>query len=166
MQKLYVESHLPVGPEEAWEVFESDAFRERLAVETGLSTEVLDTRMEGQVEVRHLRYTSGKDLPGIAAKTLGTKRLMYEQTNRFDKPNSKLDWNVVLPMMSDRVSVKGVTWIKPTPTGSHRVVDGIIEVKMRLVGGQIEKVVVGEFKKSMERAVELALEMMAERKQA
>ena len=166
MQKLYVESQFPVSPEETWDVFESDAFRDRLAIVTGLTTDVLDTRMEGDVEVRHLRYTSGKDLPAIAAKTLGTSRLSYEQTNRFDKANSKLHWNVVLPKMSDRVTVQGVTWIKATPTGSQRVVDGTIEVKMRLVGGQIEKVVAGEFEKSMRRAVELALEMMAESKRA
>lgn len=161
MQKLHVESQLPVSPEVCWEVFESDAFRERLSVHTGLTSELLEERVEGAVTVRRLKFTSGNDLPGVAAKALGAKRLSYEQENRLDLGRSRLDWVVKLPI--DRVRVAGVTTVAPSGSGCTRVVSGEIEVRIPLVGGQIEKAVVGEFQKSMERAVDLARAMIAER---
>ena len=160
MQKLYIVSQLPVSPAVAWDVFESDAFRDRLAEQTGLSSEVLERRDEGSVEVRRLKFVSGNELPAIAAKALGSKRLSYEQINRFDLAKSRLDWTVSLPVLGERIRVEGSTLITPDGAGSRRVVDGEIEVKMRFIGGQIEKAVVGEFEKSMRRAVDLALEMM------
>ena len=68
--------------------------------------------------------------------------------------------------MKDRVTVKGATTMTATPEGCRRVVDGEITVRMRLVGGQIEKAVVAEFEKSMARAVDIARELIAEQKNA
>lgn len=166
MKKLYIESHFDATPDEIWDVFESDAFRERLSEHTGVSSELLEEKEQNGVIVRKLKFTTNSDLPKIAAKALGTKRLSYEQTNRFDRGNSRLDWNVVLPNLSDRVKVSGVTSIAPDGSGSKRTVDGTIEVKMRLIGGQIEKVVADRFSGSMTRAVELAQELLDERNQA
>ena len=163
MQKLHVESHLPVTPEVCWDVFESEAFRTRLSVHTGLLSELLDEHDEGPVNVRRLKYTSGNDLPGVVAKALGAKRLSYEQINRLDLSRGRLDWVVHLPKIGDRVTVAGITSAVATPTGCTRIVSGEIEVKIPLIGGQIEKAVVGEFQKSMERAVDLARTMIAER---
>lgn len=164
MQKLYVESRLPVSPEEAWDVFESDEFRERLWTQSGTKSEVISERMDGAVEVRKLKFTLARELPGMVAKALGAKHLAYEQENHFDKSRSRLDWTVVLPMLGDRVKVEGVTTIEPNGENtSRRIVDGTIEVNMRLIGGQVEKAVVGEFEKSMRQAVDLALQMMKER---
>jgi hypothetical protein len=165
--KLYVESDLPVDPATAWKVFESDAFDERLRKQTNMQVERLSETKEGEhVVVRRLRYTSGSELPSLVAKALGGKHLTYTQTNRMDYATNRLDWTVELPVLSDRVSVKGSTTMKATAAGSHRVVDGEITVKMRLIGGQIEKAVVAEFEKSMGRAVEIARELIAEQKLA
>lgn len=161
--KLYIESELDFDPATAWEIFESDEFGARLEQATDLVCTVLETRMEGDVKVRRLRYASKKDLPAIAAKAMGMPRLTYEQHNRFDAKKSQLSWQVFLPVMTDRVSVRGKTTITATPEGSRRVVDGDIEVRVRLVGGQIEKTVVGEFEKSMARAVDVARQIHRER---
>lgn len=163
MKKLYIESHFDAAPDAIWDVFESDEFRTRLAEHTGVSSQLIEETETNGVIVRRLKFTTNSDLPKIAAKALGTKRLSYEQTNRFDRANSRLDWNVVLPNLSDRVSVTGVTSIEADGSGSRRVVDGSIEVKMRLIGGQIEKVVAERFSGSMTRAVELAKEILDER---
>ncbi len=162
MQKLYVESLLPVEPRAAWALFESQAFRDRLAAETGIHSQLESTETRGPVQVQRLKFVGGTDLPTIAAKALGTKRLTYDQENRLDLSRSALDWEVFLPMLGERVTVKGITSIFEHPDGCRRVVDGTIEVRMRLVGGQIEKAVVGEFGKSMNRAVELVRQMITE----
>ena len=154
--KLYLESDLAFDPATAWSIFESKEFEARLEQATDLVCEVLDETMEGGVQVKRLRYTSRRELPAMVARALGSKNLTYEQVNRYDAARSELAWTVKLPVMADRVSVAGVTRITPTTSGSKRVVDGDISVRVRLVGGQIEKAVVAEFERSMLRAVDLA----------
>jgi hypothetical protein len=160
--RLYVESLLPVAPAKAWELFESAAFRQRLAARANLSSEIVSERMEGAVQLRRMRFRSGNELPGVVAKMLGATHLHYEQDNRFDPAASTLTWTVQLPVLTDRVKVGGVTSIQPHPDGCKRVVDGVCEVKVALVGGQIEKAVVAEFEKSMARAVDIVREMIRE----
>lgn len=154
--KLFVESDLSFDPATAWAIFESEAFESRLEETTDLVCEVLEESNEGDIRIKKLRYVSKRDLPRLVAKALGSKSLTYLQTNRFDPATSRLDWSVELPVMKDRISVGGTTTISATPTGSRRVVDGEISVRVRLVGGQIEKAVVAEFERSMSRAVDLA----------
>lgn len=161
--KLFVESDLAFDPVTAWEIFESKEFEARLEEATDLVCEVLDEQMEGAVKVKRLKYVSRRELPTIAAKALGSKNLTYEQVNRFDPAKSELSWQVFLPVVGDRVSVSGITRISPAPGGAKRVVDGEINVRIRLIGGQIEKAVVGEFERSMGRAVDLARQIHAER---
>ncbi len=160
--KLHVQHDLPIPAKTAWEIFESEAFDARLEEAANIRCELLDEAKEGDVTVRRLRYTSKTDLPTIVAKALGSKQLTYLQTNRFDPASSTLSWTVELPFGGERVSVGGITTITDTETGSRRVVDGDIEVKIRLVGGQIEKAVAAQFEKSMERAVQLAKEIAEE----
>ncbi len=160
MRQLFVESILPVSPERAWDIFESDAFRDRLATQTGLRSELLESRQDGDVEVRILRFTSGTPLPAMMAKVLGSPSLSYRQTNRFDRGASRLDWQVEIPGLEKRVRVGGRTTITPHPDGCRRVVDGTIEVKLPLVGARIENHVADVFRRSMEQAVDLARSML------
>jgi len=165
--KLYVESLLPVDPSTAWELFESDEFAERLAAQTNIRSEVLEKRDEGDGKTfRHLKYTSGTELPKMVAKALGSKSLTYDQFNHLDRNSGAMAWRVELPVLKDRVKVGGTTTITEHEGGSRRVVDGEISVKMRLVGGQIEKAVVAEFEKSMGRAVDIVRDLIRERKLA
>lgn len=161
--KLQVVSDLPGDPALVWEVFEGEEFQKRLDAATGLRSEVLSTRQEGTVTVRRLRYTSRKELPGIVAKALGSSTLSYEQENRLDAATSELRWVVHLPVIGDRVKAAGTTRITPAAGGSRRVVDGELTISIPLIGGQIEKVLGGEFEKSMSRAVDIARELLRER---
>jgi hypothetical protein len=161
--KLYVESLMPGDPALVWELFEGAEFQKRLDAQTGLRTEVLETRQEGTVTIRRLRYHSQTELPAIAAKALGSSRLSYEQENRFDSAKSYLTWVVKIPMVGDRVKASGNTLITPAPGGSKRVVEGDVSIGIPLIGGQIEKVIVGEFEKSMGRAVDIVRGMLKER---
>lgn len=160
--KLYIESALDFDPETAWEIFESDEFSARLESATDLVCTVLDEGAEGDIQTKKLRYASKRELPAIAAKALGSKRLAYEQHNRFNPAKSELTWKVIIPG-TDRVDVSGITTIHASSTGSKRVVDGDITVRVRFIGGQIEKAVVAEFERSMRRAVDLARDIHRER---
>ena len=161
--KLYLASDLDFDPKTAWSIFESKEFETRLEATTDMTCQVLEERTEGDTVIRRIKYQSKRELPTMVAKALGSKSLTYEQHNRFDPKTSTLTWQVFLPVMQDRVTVGGTTCISPTATGSKRVVDGEISVRMRLVGGQIEKAVVAEFERSMAKAVDLARQLHRER---
>jgi hypothetical protein len=161
--RLYVDSHLPANAATAWEIFEGPDFQRRLEADTGLRTEVLEERQEGSVTVRKLRYVSKSELPTVAATALGSKNLSYEQENRLDLASGKLTWVVKIPLAGDRVKASGTTVIQDAPGGSRRVVEGDVTISVPFVGGTIEKAVVGEFEKSMARAVEIAKQIMKER---
>lgn len=161
--KLQIVSDLPGDPALVWEVFEGAEFQRRLDAQTGLRTEVIETRQEGGVQVRRMKYTSRTELPAVAARALGTSTLSYEQENRLDAAASKLTWVVRIPMLGERVKASGTTVIVPSGAGSRRTVDGEVSISIPLIGGQIEKIIGGEFEKSMGRAVEIARELVNER---
>ncbi|MEN0064718.1 MAG: DUF2505 domain-containing protein [Myxococcota bacterium] len=163
MKKLHVENHLPTSAKEAWEVFESDEYKERLREQTNIKQEILETRTEGNIEIRRIRTEPDRELPGMVASAIGTKKLSYVQENRFDRASGRMEWSVELDGIGDRVTVKGVTTCVPDGDGCKRVVDGEITVKVPLVGGQIEKAVVAEFEKSMQRSNEVALDLIRQR---
>ncbi len=163
--KLFVESVLDADPATVWEVFESEAYRRRLDAEAQIQQQILEERTEPDgILFRRIRTEPDRELPKVVAKLLGAPKLCYLQENRFDPEQSKMRWQVTLEAMPDRVDVSGTTTCTALPDGRcRRVVDGELEVRVRLVGGQIERAVVAEFERSMQRAVALAAEMLQER---
>jgi len=162
MQRLYVESDLPVDAATAWQLFDSPTFRERLDARARLHTEVVDEHSEGAVVRRTLRIRSLKELPGIAARALGTRYLTYDMSTRFDPARSRLEWSVRLPVLTDRVSVSGATRIEDRPHGSCRIVEGEVEIRLPVIGGRCERIVVSEFQRSMGAASTVARELILE----
>lgn len=161
--KLYVENHLPIDAASAWDVFESDEYKQRLREQTKIQQEVLETREEGGVEIRRIRTEPDQELPGMVASAIGTKKLSYVQTNRFDKAAGRMEWHVDLDGIGERVKVHGVTTCVPDGDGCKRIIDGEISVNVPLVGRQIEKQVVSAFEKSMQQANDVALAIIRER---
>ncbi len=158
--KLYVESHFDATPDEVWAAFNSEAFHAALSKESGMSNRVLEEREENGIRHKKTEVKRSKDLPRIAAKVLGTKQLTYIQTDRYNPKTHTLEWEVAVPAIGDKFQVSGQTYVKATANGSRRVVDGDVSVRVRLVGGAVEKAIGGEFQKTAERAVEIARGLM------
>lgn len=163
--KLFVESQVPIPADAAWELFESEAFRERLRERAQIHQQVIDEKHENGVLVsRTVRTEPDRELPSVVASLLGAAKLAYIQESHFDNAGRRIQWTVRLEVMSDKVDVRGTTQVRPEgDQASVRVVDGDITVRVPLVGKRIEKVVVAEFEKSMERAAEVARELIEER---
>lgn len=164
--KLQLTSDLPGDPALVWEVFEGEEFQRRLDAQTGLRTEVIETRQEGTVTIRRMRYASRTELPSVVARALGSSTLSYEQENRLDSSTSRLTWVVRIPVLGDRVKASGTTVILAHGSGSRRTVEGEVTISIPLIGGQIEKVIGAEFERSMGRAVEIARGLLEERLKA
>jgi len=158
--KLKVESRFDVAPEKVWAIFDSAEFHARMAQESGMQRKILEERQENGIQILKTEVKRSKDLPKIAAKVLGTKQLVYVQTNRFDAKKNRLVWNVEIPSLGDRLHVSGVTSLTATATGCSRLLEGDVNVRVRLVGAAVEKAIGGEFQKTATRAVEIVKELL------
>jgi hypothetical protein len=149
--KLAARHTFPVSPERLWEIYWDPAFEDRLKQGSTVQRDVLEHRDEGNVVYRRVRITPQKELPAPAAAIVGTKKLVYEQETRFDKSKGIVQWQVVPSFLPDKLDAKGQLRVEPAPGGCAIVIDGTIDVKVRFVGGQIEKAVVAEVEKSYDR---------------
>jgi hypothetical protein len=138
------------------------AFDKALSEQSSVTRELIAEREEGDLMIRRLRFTPHKDLPRPVAKLLGTKKLIYEQENRWDRANSTMTWEVIPSILPGKLSAKGTFKVTQTATGCEQVVEGDIDVKVRLIGGRIEKTIVEEVRKSYDRTAVSCRKWLAE----
>ena len=162
--KLHIENVFDATPQELWDLFNSKEFEDRLEETSGVRMTTLEENIEGDVEERRIECKSKKELPGFMAKVLGAKHLTYTQINKLDRSKDKLWWQVIPMAMSDKVTAEGTTVVTAEGDQSRRVVSGEISVRIPLIGGRIEKVILGEVEASYQRAAELAESLIAEQK--
>ena len=137
-----------------------DAFDAALSAEATVTREVLSTRDEGNVQVRRLRFTPHKELPGPIAKLIGSKKLVYEQENRWDRDKGVMSWEVIPTVLPGKLSASGTFAILPDDYGCEQVVEGEITVNVRFIGGQIEKAIVDDVVKSYENTAAFCREWL------
>lgn len=158
--KLHVRHRFDCAPETFWKMYWDDAFDAQLRKESAVQRDVLEERTEGDVLVRRVRLTPDRELPGAVATLLGTKKLVYEQENRWDRKTSTMHWKVIPTILPGKLDAKGTFQVIPAGTGCEQVVDGNISVNVMLVGGQIEKAVVAEVEKSYAKMAETCREWL------
>jgi hypothetical protein len=150
--KLAVRHRFDCTVDQFWDMYWDPVFDQELQKEAGISREVLEERREGPVSIRRVRITPDRELPGPVASLLGSKKLIYEQENRWDEEKRVLHWRVVPTFLPGKLDAAGTMTVRPSGSGCEQVVDGSITVKVMLIGPRIEQGVVDEVSKSYERA--------------
>jgi hypothetical protein len=140
--KLHARWTFPCTVEQFWTCFDDPDWEAIEAKTSDQHAEVLETRHEGDVEIRRTRIRSSMKLPGLVASRLGSDTLGYDLVSRIDRKNSLLTWDVVPPAMADKIVARGVMRVSAVPGGCEQVLEGEVSVAVPLVGGQIEKGVV------------------------
>lgn len=158
--KLYVRHTFPCDPDTFWEMYWDDGFDQMMQRGSTVERELLEQREEDGVIVRRVRFTPQRELPGPAAKLLGSSKLIYEQENRWDPAASKMSWRVIPTVLPGKLDAQGTFVVNAIPGGCEQVVDGDISVNVRFIGGQIEKAVVSEVELSYDRMAEVAREWL------
>lgn len=153
--KLSVRHTYPCTPEIFWEMYWDDEFDAQLQADSTVDREVLSEIDEGGVVVRRLRFTPQNELPSPVARIVGTKKLTYEQVNRWDRAAGRMSWEVLPSFLSaDKFSAKGVFDVKGVGDGCEMIVDGDITVNVRFIGGQIEKQIVAQIQVAYDRMLD------------
>lgn len=143
--KLKVRYDYPCTPERYWEMYWDEGFDAKLQQNSTVKREVLSESDEDGVLNRRLRFTPDAELPGPVAKIIGTKKLVYEQDNAWDRAASTMTWKVLPTFISsDKFNAEGTFKVVPKAGGCQLQIDGDIDVKIRFIGGQVEKQVVAQ----------------------
>lgn len=161
--KLHVRHTFACTPEQYWISFWEDEIEQRKSGATKMRIETIEERKEGDVTVLTQRYYSNISLPKMVAKIVGSDTLHYDQTSRIDETANQIRWEVVPPAVPDKVTAKGTVTIREIPGGIERVLDGVVEVRVPMVGGQIEKGIVEGITKGHEEDRDVRSAWLAER---
>ncbi len=159
--KLYVRHAFDCTPETFWKMYWDDEFDQMLRRDSTVERTLVSERSEGEVSVRRLRFTPEKELPGPVASLIGTNKLIYEQENRFDAGRGHMTWEVIPSFLQGKFSASGTFLVRATKDGCERIVDGDIDVKVRFIGGQIEKAVVAEISQAYDKTIVAVHEWLA-----
>ena len=158
--KLDVRHVFPCSADQFLAMFWDDDFDRYLQEGAAVNRTILSERKEGDVHHWRMRFEPDRELPGPVAKILGADKLVYEQETRLG-PDRVLHWEVIPAVAADKVSAKGTMHTAPHANGIERIVQGEIKVRVPLVGGRIEKAIVGNVTESYEKAAEATMKWLA-----
>lgn len=141
----------PCSPEVYWKTTHDPEY-ERLSRGDDVDTDLLETREEGHVTVERRRVSPRKPLPPLMARGVGRDRLSYVQEVRFDNQAYSSVWKVISDVLPDKVRCGGTSRVVAVPGGCERIMEGRIEVDVFMVGGAIEKHILGELQRGYDNA--------------
>src|SRR5688500_58592 len=93
--KLAVRHRFDCTVDQFWDMYWNPEFDQQLQREAGIRREILEERRDGRIVVRRVRITPDRELPAAVATVLGSKKLIYEQENRWDEEKRVLHWRVI-----------------------------------------------------------------------
>ncbi len=92
-----------------------------------------------------------KEVPAAARKVF--KALEWVEESTYDPKTERFAWRILPTVMKDKITCDGELWYDAAGEGkTRRVVTGRVQIKVPLVGGTIEKIIVDQLKRSYEDA--------------
>ena len=158
--KIHVSHTFDCSAERFWEVFWDEGFDAAMLKASGLAREILSDEDDGVVRRWRVRLTPDRELPKAAAAFLGSKKLIYEQENAWNRETGVLDWTVIPMVLTDKVNAQGTVIVRGLGETCVREVDGLVEVNVFL-GKRVEKAIIADAEKSYARAAEAMREWLA-----
>lgn len=153
--EISLKHHFPCTPAAYWAAVSEPGYEDELRSNTDVELTVLGREDRGGRLYERFRVSPKKELPAIAQKATGARRLSYVQELLSDPTRFVVEWKVLSDVLPDKVSCSGTTTIRPEGSGCVRELRGEVRVAIPLVGGAIEKHIVSELEASYERAAEV-----------
>lgn len=150
-------------PQTYWEATRDPAYEERIRSRAEVDVDVLEAREAPPRSFMKARVSPRRELPALVQKAIGAARLSYVQEVESDASTLTTRWRVVSDFLTDRVKCSGTSRVTPVPEGCERLIEGNIEVQVPVVGGSIEKQIVGEIERSWDRAADVMREFLVSR---
>ncbi len=114
---------------------------------TLLSKEEVDGRTVQRFEVK----ANPSDIPGAAKKALPAEAFQWVEESVWDSAAKRFDWKIITKVMTDKIQCSGKVFYESTgSTGTRRIVEGEIDIKIPFVGRIAEKVILGKVEANFE----------------
>lgn len=163
--KLALSHVFPCTPAELLDLLDDPALEEVQSREANMQREIVERRVEPDgTRFKRVRCRPNRSLPAVVAPLVGPEGLVYFQVTRADPAKGLIRWSVEAPALGERLEVVGTTRFEPHPEGCRRIIEGQVTVKVRLVGGQIERFVADEVQKSYDRTARAMAAFIAARR--
>lgn len=160
--KLAMRHPFACTPAVYWKSYWDPAFDAELVKVTGIAREVLSEDVQGPIRTRRQRFTSSMTLPAAAAGLLGTDKIQYEQVSRIDDDKMEIAWEVISPVMPDKIKASGVFRVEATPEGCVQILDGNVSVGIFMVGAKVEAAIADTLTKAQDGTAALRRKWLAE----
>ncbi|MEN0065764.1 MAG: DUF2505 domain-containing protein [Myxococcota bacterium] len=162
--KLNIRHEYDCTPAQFWTMYWDDEFAAMLQEGSTVQRDIVDERTEGALSVQRIRFTPDQELPTAVASIIGSKKLVYEQENKYDAEKGILHWEVVPSFLPGKLTAAGTVRVEDLGDGRcAQIIDGDIKVNVSFIGGRIEKAVVAEVEKSWAKTAETGREYLRQR---
>lgn len=151
-------------PKTFWEIFWSQEYNDDLYTQLDIpQREVIELKDDGKVLKRVWKLSPRVDIPSVLKSII--KDTGYTETDHFHKERSSMDVVIEPAMMRNKVDMRATFTVTPVGEGKcRRVFEGDVKVSIMMLGGQIEKFMVEQMRKSYETATRVTRAWIAKKK--
>ena len=160
--KLSMRHPFSCTPEAYWKSYWDPGFDAELQRVSGIQREVLSEEQEGSLRVRRQRFTSNIVLPAAVSSVLGTNKVQYEQKSKIDDAKMTISWEVVPPVLPDKIKASGVMRVEATPDGCVQILEGDVTCAIFMVGAKVESAVADTLAKAQDGTAALRRKWLAQ----
>lgn len=160
--KLSMRHPFTCTPEAYWRSYWDPAFDAELQKVSGIQREVLSEELEGGLRVRRQRFTSNIVLPAAVSGVLGTNKVQYEQKSRIDDVKRTISWEVIPPVLPDKIKAAGVMRVEATPEGCVQILEGDVTCAIFMLGGKVESAIADTLTKAQDGTANLRRKWLAQ----
>jgi hypothetical protein len=142
MPTITLRNDIDCGPEKFWELFWNEEVQKRIFLqELHFPAWQVIEHKETETEIRRVvKATPKLDAPAAVQKVLGSN-FGYTEEGRFDKASKIYKFVVKPSAMADKLKNEGTVRIEAKGEGKvTRIVDLVMEAKIMMIGGTIEKI--------------------------
>lgn len=153
---------LPGEPGQVFEILQTPEFRAEAAARTGTERKLLSERTEedGSRHERWQMIDRAQERPAFAARFLGPV-LKYEFRQSTWPEQRRVAWKVIPAVGQDRIRAEGEERIEGGTSGVERRVEGLVEVKIPVVGPKLAAYIGGEVEKGFRDALDFIASYVA-----
>jgi hypothetical protein len=153
-----IEDIFDVSAQAYWDIFFSDEYNAELWPALDIQREQLKLEKTGEgkdlVILREQRLTPKREVPKVL-QTLVKGAITYVEKNTYRAADSAMKTVTIPSFGADRIDNHGIYRIEPRGEDKcARIWEGHCSCRIALLGGKIEKFLVGEIKESYKRATE------------
>jgi len=146
--KFTIEDDFDTSVDRYWEMFFDDDYNKELYRALEIDRTVLKVEPDGELTRREILLKPKREIPKLFKRVMKGS-LEYTEHNVFDRSRSLLEVRIVPAFGADKITNVGT--YRVVDLGSNRVrrvYEGECTCKIPLVGGKIEKHIVGEIRSS------------------